>query len=284
MVAVADKLDTIAGMFAIDEPPTGSKDPFALRRAAIGVVNILRDRLHIGYEGIVRAALAAYAEQGIEFDMDATADAVCAFILGRMQQISRDEHVSPDVVAAVSAGNVTAPDDFFALAHALEDAREQDPEAFENLATAYARAAHLAQADLGCEVDTALAGDAERALIEAVDAAGASIDSALAAKDFTSVIAALACSTASSASSPASRTSARWPRRSNSSAGNPREPLTGYFREDFVAAAVLNARVRGYRAPHLPACDMIYKELNADLRGSGVSAPLLFRERGGVPW
>lgn len=192
VVAVADKLDTIAGMFAIDEPPTGSKDPFALRRAAIGVVNILRDRLHIAYEGIVRAALAAYAEQGIEFDMDATADAVCAFILGRMQQIARDERVSPDVVAAVSAGNVTAPDDFFALAHALEDAREQDPEAFENLATAYARAAHLAQADLGCEVDTALAGDAERALIEAVDAAGASIDSALAAKDFTSVIAALA--------------------------------------------------------------------------------------------
>lgn len=53
VVAVADKLDTIAGMFAIGEPPTGSKDPFALRRSAIGVLNILRDRLGCGYEAIV---------------------------------------------------------------------------------------------------------------------------------------------------------------------------------------------------------------------------------------
>ena len=57
IVAVADKLDTIAGMFAIDEPPTGSKDPFALRRSAIGVLNILRTRLKCGYEAIVDAAL-----------------------------------------------------------------------------------------------------------------------------------------------------------------------------------------------------------------------------------
>ena len=192
VVAVADKLDTIAGMFAIDEPPTGSKDPFALRRAAIGVVNILRERLHIGYEGLVRDALKAYAEQGIAFDLDETAGKVDAFILGRMQQMARDEGLSADVVAAVSAGSVTAPDDFFALAHALEEAREHDPEAFENLATAYARAAHLAQADLGDEVDEALMGDAERALASALDVAGRAVAGALGGKDFTGVIAALA--------------------------------------------------------------------------------------------
>ena len=47
IVACADKLDTIAGIFAIGEPPTGSSDPYALRRAAIGIINILRDRLPI---------------------------------------------------------------------------------------------------------------------------------------------------------------------------------------------------------------------------------------------
>ena len=192
VVAVADKLDTIAGMFAIDEPPTGSKDPFALRRSAIGVLNILRDRLGCGYEAIVDAALDGYLEQGLEFDKAAVSASVCAFIKGRMEQMARDEKVSADTVSAVSAGTVTVPASFFELAHALEDARSNDREAFDNLATAYARAAHLADASLGVDVDAALMGDAERALLEAVDGSRASLDEALSAKDFASVIAALA--------------------------------------------------------------------------------------------
>lgn len=192
IVAVADKLDTIAGMFAIDEPPTGSKDPFALRRSAIGVLNILRNRLGCGYEAVVEAALEAYAEQGLEFDKAEVATSVCSFIKGRMEQMVRDEKVSPDTVAAVSAGSVTAPVHFFELAHALEDARDNDRAAFENLATAYARAAHLADASVGTDVDESLMDAAERALLEATDAVEASVESALSAQDFTNVIAALA--------------------------------------------------------------------------------------------
>ena len=192
VVAVADKLDTIAGMFAIGEPPTGSKDPFALRRSAIGVLNILRDRLGCGYEAIVEAALDGYLEQGLAFDKDEVEASACAFIKGRMEQMVRDEKVSADTVAAVSAGSVTVPAQYFQLAHALEDARANDREAFDNLATAYARAAHLADAVLGSEVDSALMGDAERVLLEATDAAQANVDVARSAKDFTAVIAALA--------------------------------------------------------------------------------------------
>ena len=88
VVAVADKLDTIAGMFAIGEPPTGSKDPFALRRSAIGVLNILRDRLGCGYEAIVEAALDGYLERGLAFDKDEVEASVCAFIKGRMEQMA----------------------------------------------------------------------------------------------------------------------------------------------------------------------------------------------------
>ena len=192
VVAVADKLDTIAGMFAIGEPPTGSKDPFALRRSAIGVLNILRDRLGCGYEAIVEAALDGYLEQGLAFDKDEVEASVCAFIKGRMEQMVRDEKVSADTVAAVSAGSVTVPAQYFQLAHALEDARANDREAFDNLATAYARAAHLADAVLGSELDSALMGDAERVLLEATDATQANVDVARSAKDFTAVIAALA--------------------------------------------------------------------------------------------
>ena len=192
IVAVADKLDTIAGMFAIDEPPTGSKDPFALRRSAIGVLNILRDRLGCGYESLVDAALDSYLDQGLSFDKDAVSAAVRSFIKGRMEQMARDEKVAADTVCAVSAGTVTVPASFFELAHALEDARSNDREAFDNLATAYARAAHLADASLGCEVDSSLMGDAERALLEAVDGSRAALDEALVAKDFARVITALA--------------------------------------------------------------------------------------------
>ena len=192
IVAVADKLDTIAGMFAIDEPPTGSKDPFALRRSAIGILNILRERLHCGYEELVGPALDAYADQGLSFDKDAVAQAVCAFIKGRMEQMARDEKIAPDTVAAVSAGAVSAPVDYFALAHALEDARESDPETFENLATAYARASHLADASLGSDVDESLMGDAERALMHATDAAGEFVQIALEKKDFQQLISGLA--------------------------------------------------------------------------------------------
>lgn len=192
VVAVADKLDTIAGMFAIGEPPTGSKDPYALRRAAIGVVTILRDRLHIGYEPLVASALEALADQGIEFDAEKVAADVDVFILGRMQQMAREDGISADTVAAVSAGSVTAPDDFFALAHALEDARANDPETFENLAVAYARAAHLADASLGVELDESLMGDEEKALAEAVAASRSAIDSALEDKRLDEVIGQLA--------------------------------------------------------------------------------------------
>ncbi len=192
IVAVADKLDTIAGMFAIGEPPTGSKDPFALRRSAIGVLNILRDRLGCGYEPLVNAALVGYADQGLEFDAEEVSTAVCAFIKGRMEQMARDEKISSDVVAAVSAGSVTVPSDYLALARALDGAREGDPASFENLATAYARASHLADASLGVSVDPSLMGPSESALLEAIDRAEASVASSLEEKDFSGVIDALA--------------------------------------------------------------------------------------------
>lgn len=192
IVAVADKLDTICGMFAIGEPPTGSKDPFALRRSAIGVINILRERLGCAYEPLVAAALGLYAEQGIEFDADEVSASVCAFLKGRMEQMARDQKIPADVVSAVSAGSVSAPADFFALAAALREAREQDPETFENLAVAYARASHLADASLGVDVDETLMGDAERRLLEASSTAEQATSSALAARDFPAVISALA--------------------------------------------------------------------------------------------
>ena len=168
IVAVADKLDTIVGMFAIGEPPTGSKDPYALRRSAIGVLNILNERLGCGYEGIVKEALCSYAKQGLTFDSEEVFRSICTFIHGRMEQMARDEGIAVDAIAAVSSGPVTVPADFFNLLYELERARKDDAETFENLATAFARANNLRDAALGSQLDESLMNEVEHALYCAV--------------------------------------------------------------------------------------------------------------------
>ena len=191
-VAASDKLDTICGMFAIEQPPTGSSDPFAVRRSAIGVIAMLRDAPVGALAELVSCSLDAYAAQGLEFDRDKTERAVLSYFVGRIASIAREEGVSPDTVEAVSATGVVDPGEFLARAHALEDARRDDPATFEALAQAYARASHLADAKLGCEVDEALLGDAERALLAACADGRARVADALRDGRFRDAIDALA--------------------------------------------------------------------------------------------
>ena len=191
-VAVADKVDTISGMFAIKQPPTGSSDPFAVRRSAIGVIAMLRGERGAHLEPIVDAALAAYAGQGLEFDLDEARSGVLEFFAGRLAAIARDERVSPDTIEAVAAAGVVDPAEFFLRTRALEDARAGSAELFDDLATAFARAAHLARPELGAEVDEALLGEAERSLLAAVDAASADVARLLGEGDYSGALAALA--------------------------------------------------------------------------------------------
>ena len=191
-VAVADKLDTICGMFAIEQPPTGSSDPFAVRRSAIGVIAMLRQAGQGSLDALIDASLDASAAQGLVFDRAKTAEGVRSFFEGRLAAIARDEGVSPDTIEAVSAAGVIDPAEFMLRAHALEDARTNDPELFDDLATAYARAAHLGDAKLGTEVDGALLGEAEKALLSAVDAASTTVSEKLGAGAYVEALAALA--------------------------------------------------------------------------------------------
>ncbi|MBY4798049.1 glycine--tRNA ligase subunit beta [Collinsella sp. AGMB00827] len=192
VLAVADKLDTISSLFAIAEPPTGSKDPYALRRAAIGVLNILRSRLEISYEPIVRATLHALAGQGVSFDAEEVETAICSFLLGRAQQMARDEGIAADTVAAISAGTVRVPQHFFDLAHALEHARAEAPETFVDLAVAYARASHLADASFAPRTSEVYPAGAEADLSFAIDQANTEVVRLMADHDYRAVISKLA--------------------------------------------------------------------------------------------
>ncbi len=83
VVAMADKLDTICGLFAVGQGPTGSSDPFALRRSAIGIVAMLEAGLPVSLMGAVDASLATYADAGIGFDRDDVRAQVADFFVTR---------------------------------------------------------------------------------------------------------------------------------------------------------------------------------------------------------
>ncbi len=191
-VAIADKLDTVCGIFAIDEPPTGSSDPYAVRRAAIGIIAMLRTLPGCDLRQLIGLSLGAYRAQGLDFDMEAVATSVVRFFQGRLVAIAREEGIRPDTIEAVSAVGVVDPIEYMARAHALEDARSQSPELFDDLATAYARAAHLGDAKLGAEVDAALLGPAEQSLYDACEQGSVRVSEALARDDYAGALAALA--------------------------------------------------------------------------------------------
>lgn len=192
IVAMADKLDTVCGLFAVGQGPTGSSDPFALRRSAIGIVAMLEAGLPVSLAAAIDAALGTYQDAGIDFDRDAIRAEVADFFVTRTKVMLRDGGCSHDTMDAVLATGVEEPAQIIARTYVLEAERLGAPEAFDDLATAYARANNLRDADLGVEADEALAADAERALLAATDEAAARVEDALAADDYAAALAALA--------------------------------------------------------------------------------------------
>ncbi len=191
-VAVSDKLDTICGMFAIGEPPTGSKDPFAQRRGAIGVIRLLERMPNVRLRELIDVSLGLYEAQGLTFDRDEVAKAVSGFFSGRLQTMAREEGAQPDAVAAIAHTGVVDPAEFLSRVRALEAARGETRELMDDLAQAFLRATHLADPSLGTDVDRAALGEAELALYEATEAAEADVAAALASDRFSDALAALA--------------------------------------------------------------------------------------------
>jgi glycyl-tRNA synthetase beta chain len=190
LVSAADKLDTICGIFAIQQGPTGSSDPFALRRSAIGVLTMVLDGgLSIRLDDAIAAALDGYAP-ALTFDRAATGAAVKAFIIGRLETMLRDRGFAYDTVDAVMAVAADDPADALARAQALDAARATEPMA--DVAVAYARARNLADAAAGVAYDRSLMGPAETALADAIEAAEARVARAVENADYEGALALLA--------------------------------------------------------------------------------------------
>ena len=194
IVAIADKLDTVCGLFAVGQGPTGSSDPFALRRSAIGIVAMLsgKDAVEVSLVAAIDAALASYAQQGIEFDTDAVRRDVIEFFITRTKVMMRDAGNSIDAIDAVLSAGIQEPVELINRVSALEAARSEQPEVFEDLATAYARANNLCDSKLGTEVNESLLSEVEQALVRAVGQAESNVASALENNNYAAALSELA--------------------------------------------------------------------------------------------
>ena len=188
-VALADKLDTLTGFWAIDEKPTGSKDPFALRRAALGVIRLILDN-HL---------TLPLADRLTSADAGAGAADLLGFFQDRLKTYLRDRGIRHDVIDACIA--MPQSDDLALLvkrAEALQGTLSTDDG--ENLIQGFKRANNiLSQAEAQDGVEYSFGADpkfaeneAEKVLFAALDAADKKIQPAMATQDFATAMAAMA--------------------------------------------------------------------------------------------
>ena len=186
-VALADKFDTLTGIFGIGQAPKGSADPFALRRAALGALRIIVEKnLPLDLEDLVKKSAALFGDKLT--NQNVVADVV-DFMLGRFRAWYQDEGIAVDVIQAVLARRPTRPSDFDARVRAVSHFRTLD--SAEALAAANKRVSNiLAKADAAIgEINlTACVEPAEKALAEAVLALRTEVQPLIAQGDYTAVL------------------------------------------------------------------------------------------------
>ena len=186
-VALADKFDTLTGIFGIGQAPKGSADPFALRRAALGALRIIVEKnLPLDLEDLVKKSAALFGDKLT--NQNVVADVV-DFMLGRFRAWYQDEGISVDVIQAVLARRPTRPADFDARVRAVSHFRTLD--SAEALAAANKRVSNIlakAGAAIGEINLTACVEPAEKTLAEAVLALRTEVQPLITKGDYTAVL------------------------------------------------------------------------------------------------
>ncbi len=190
IVAMSDKLDTICGLFAIGQGPSGSSDPFSVRRSAIGIINMLIAGLGVSLEQAVEVALHSYAN--LTFDFEAVKTEILNFFIGRTKVILKDAGNEADAIDAVLDCGVVEPAEIVYRVEALERIRKTMPEVIQDLATAFARANNLKDASVGEDLNEALLSSSELALRDATAKVSEVVASELAQGNYEASLKALA--------------------------------------------------------------------------------------------
>ncbi|MFT0772396.1 glycine--tRNA ligase subunit beta [Psychrobacter aquimaris] len=198
-LALADRLDTLVGIFAIDQAPTGSKDPFSLRRSAIGILRILIEKqLPINLVALVEQAIKGYSDSDAEGSkiakMGDTFTQVMAFLNSRYRAMYTEQGVSVDTIQAVQAINPHMPLDFDQRIRAVQAFSELSQASM--LADSNKRVANIlvkSEGDVADTVDEALLSEsAEQNLYANVKQAQTRVQPLLEQADYTQVLQTLA--------------------------------------------------------------------------------------------
>lgn len=196
-LALADRLDTLVGIFAIDQAPTGSKDPFSLRRSAIGILRILIEKqLPINLVALVEQAIKGYsnAEGSKIAKMGDTFTQVMAFLNSRYRAMYTEQGVSVDTIQAVQAINPHMPLDFDQRIRAVQAFSELSQASM--LADSNKRVANIlakSETEVADTVDEALLSEpAEQNLYANVKQAQTRVQPLLEQADYTQVLQTLA--------------------------------------------------------------------------------------------
>lgn len=160
IISIADKLDTICGSFAIGLQPTGSQDPYSLRRQALGIINIILNKnLDLSLYEFIETSLRIYIENELYFDFEKVKDEIIKFFKGRMKNMFIDKGIRYDVVEAVlSTGNDNIADNVIRL---RELNKWTEKEEFNDILSAFNRVSKISKKAESTEISKELLQEEE---------------------------------------------------------------------------------------------------------------------------
>ena len=150
-VAIIDKIDSLVGFFGINEKPTSSKDPFALRRTAIGLLRtIIENKLNIKVKDLINYSVVLYQEQNVKFLNSTVSKDVLLFLRERCKNLLKEKKIRSDIIHAVESSHRT--DDFLDLyKKCVVINKNISKDIFRNIVGAYKRASNIIDQELKSE-------------------------------------------------------------------------------------------------------------------------------------
>ena len=142
-VALIDKIDTLVGFFGINEKPTSSKDPFALRRIAIGMLRIIiENKLTVKWKDLISYSIVLYEEQNIKFINKSINKEILSFLRERFKNLLKDKKIRNDIIEAADSSNVE--NDFLELYNkCLIINKSISNDFYKNIIASYKRASNI---------------------------------------------------------------------------------------------------------------------------------------------
>ena len=155
-VSIIDKIDILVGFFGINEKPTSSKDPFALRRNAIGLLRIIiENKLSIQLKDILNYTIIAYEEQGVKFTNKFTTKEILIFLRERFKNLLKDKKIRSDIIEAVDSSHTG--NDFLSLYKKCSIVNKNiSKDVCKSIIETYKRASNIIDQELKNEKDTVL--------------------------------------------------------------------------------------------------------------------------------